>query len=288
MILNSFFSYRKYFSRAYLDSCLSHALNVPLNDEGHISVIDEEQFVMTLDLLVKMINIHERQKCGIPVIISSETGVGKTCLLDMLAVLWNQSLLNALNKKKSSLIDLLITKLQCVSDLEKELQTAEGTCPVKRLVPADIVEVNSVLNALKDLHCTSLMFDSLLHVLDLSDPHEPSQALYQLFCYRLLEEQYDPLFALVVFPDNMPGDIDIMHLFERLALHDVSFFNCKRVMGISIIILIHRPMLQPDYCMGYSLENLRRCSTNFVFMLVCYGISYCSSHHTSVHSSSDS
>ena len=198
---------------------------------------------MTLYSLVKMLNIHERQKCGIPVIISSETGVGKTCLLEMLAFLWNQSLLNALNKKKSSLIDLLITKLQRVSDLGIESQMAEELLgfvhPVQRLTPADMVEVNSVLAALKDAHWAirlSLSFDSLLHVLNLSDPYEPSQPLYQLFCYRLLEEQYDPLFSLVVFPDNMPGDSDIMHLFERLASHDVSFFNCKRIMiGTSLV-----------------------------------------------------
>ena len=39
----------------------------------------------------KMVNIHERRKCGIPVIIEGETGVGKTALLQMLSILWNTS-----------------------------------------------------------------------------------------------------------------------------------------------------------------------------------------------------
>ena len=39
-----------------------------------------------------MLNIHERQKCGIPVIIEGETGVGKTALLNMLSKLWNHAL----------------------------------------------------------------------------------------------------------------------------------------------------------------------------------------------------
>ena len=36
-----------------------------------------------------MVNIHERKRCGIPVIIEGETGVGKTSLVHMLSVMWN-------------------------------------------------------------------------------------------------------------------------------------------------------------------------------------------------------
>lgn len=39
-----------------------------------------------------MLNIHERYRCGMPVIIEGETGVGKTALLEMLSKLWNESL----------------------------------------------------------------------------------------------------------------------------------------------------------------------------------------------------
>ena len=46
---------------------------------------------MTKDFAYKMLNIHERKKCGMPVIIEGETGVGKTFLLEMLSLLWNYS-----------------------------------------------------------------------------------------------------------------------------------------------------------------------------------------------------
>ena len=209
--------YRKYFSRSFLDSCLSHALNIPLNDKGRISRIDEKKFVMTPDSLVMVLNIHERKKCGVPVIISSETGVGKTFIIEMVAALWNESLLNSMNIKRSSLVDLLTTKLQCLSDPD--------SCPVKSLTPADRALVSSVLATFSSANSLSISFDSLFHALLLSDPHEPSQPLYQLFCSRLLDEQYDPLFSLVAFPDKMPDDRDIMHLFELLTSRDVSFIT---------------------------------------------------------------
>lgn len=42
---------------------------------------------------LQMLEIHERFNCGIPVILEGETGVGKTALVEMLSVLWNESLL---------------------------------------------------------------------------------------------------------------------------------------------------------------------------------------------------
>ena len=74
--------------RKNLDSCLARALGVPLV-EGRLKLIDECDYVLTLDFASKMTNIHERRKCGIPVIIEGETGVGKTFLIEMLSKLWN-------------------------------------------------------------------------------------------------------------------------------------------------------------------------------------------------------
>ena len=39
-----------------------------------------------------MLEIHERFECGVPVIIEGETGVGKTALVEMLSILWNDTL----------------------------------------------------------------------------------------------------------------------------------------------------------------------------------------------------
>ena len=36
-----------------------------------------------------MLKINERRMCGVPVLIEGETGVGKTALIEMLSLLWN-------------------------------------------------------------------------------------------------------------------------------------------------------------------------------------------------------
>ena len=79
-------------TREFLDDCLSRALNVPLSDNRRLQLIDKSKYVLTLDYAVKMLNIHERYECGIPVILEGETGVGKTELLEMLNALWNDSI----------------------------------------------------------------------------------------------------------------------------------------------------------------------------------------------------
>ena len=65
-----------------------------MNDQKkpRLSAIDDSKYVLTLDFAIKMLNIHERAECSIPVIIEGETGVGKTALIEMLSKLWNFSL----------------------------------------------------------------------------------------------------------------------------------------------------------------------------------------------------
>ena len=54
-----------------------------------------------------MLEIHERFECGIPVIIEGETGVGKTALVEMLSILWNQSLLGDWRLLRDRVLTLL-------------------------------------------------------------------------------------------------------------------------------------------------------------------------------------
>jgi len=54
-----------------------------------------------------MLNIHERRECGVPVIITGETGVGKTALINMLSKLWNHVLINEWRLVKKRIIDEL-------------------------------------------------------------------------------------------------------------------------------------------------------------------------------------
>ena len=98
-------------SRAVLDKYLSRALGVPLSKDGHLSPIDERQYVLTLDFTLKMLNIHERHECGIPVVIEGETGVGKTALIEMLSELWNHSWIAEWNKDKDRIVDLMHRKM---------------------------------------------------------------------------------------------------------------------------------------------------------------------------------
>ena len=68
---------------------------------------------------MQMLEIHERFECGIPVIIEGETGVGKTALVEMLSILWNQSLLGDWTLLRTRVFDLLERmhgcELQCMS-----------------------------------------------------------------------------------------------------------------------------------------------------------------------------
>ena len=89
-----------------LDEYLSRALNIRL-DNGRLKLIDENNYVLTLDYALKMLNIHERFKCGVPVIIEGETGVGKTKLVEMLSKLWNQRFSEELRHIKDHILEHL-------------------------------------------------------------------------------------------------------------------------------------------------------------------------------------
>ena len=109
---------RKLYDRGVLDGFLSRALNVELDDSKRITLIDDSAYVLTLDYTIKMLNIHERYECGVPIIIEGETGVGKTALVEMLSKLWNQSLLLNWKRKRGQIIDFLQRRL---GEIETEI-----------------------------------------------------------------------------------------------------------------------------------------------------------------------
>ena len=102
-------------TRDILDKYLSKALGVELKDR-RLKQIDEANYVLTLDYTLKMLNIHERYRCGVPVIIEGETGVGKTALVQMLSVLWNHSLLSSWSTEKGRIRDLLTRRIGDLSE----------------------------------------------------------------------------------------------------------------------------------------------------------------------------
>ncbi len=116
-----FFSYlRDLYSRDWLDSYLSRALDVPL-EKGRLAPIDEYKYVLTLDFAIKMLNINERAQCGVPVIIEGETGVGKTALIEMLSRLWNYSLIKNCNLFKERLMDSIKERIEGNSQVYKKM-----------------------------------------------------------------------------------------------------------------------------------------------------------------------
>lgn len=89
--------------REVLDAYLARALGIRV--KNRIQDIDDQQYVLTVDYALKMLDIHERYHCGIPVIIEGETGVGKTSLVDMLSILWNRPWLDMWNYSKDCIIE---------------------------------------------------------------------------------------------------------------------------------------------------------------------------------------
>lgn len=82
-------------------------MNVKLGADGHVSILKAKGYVLTLDFLLKMIAIHERQQCGVPVVLSGETGVGKTFMLETMCSLYNSSHEEKLTLWRDHLFDLL-------------------------------------------------------------------------------------------------------------------------------------------------------------------------------------
>ena len=104
------------FSKQQLEQYLSRSLNVPLEycketDTKCLAQVHKSNYVLTLDFTVKMLNIHERYKCGVPAIIEGETGVGKTALVKMLSDLWNDAWKSEWGLRRSRIVDLLRNKV---------------------------------------------------------------------------------------------------------------------------------------------------------------------------------
>ena len=76
-----------------------------------MKIIDDSGYVLTLDYTLKMLNIHERHECGMPVIIEGETGVGKTALVEVLSKLWNSAHLNTWRKTRDNVVEFIVKKM---------------------------------------------------------------------------------------------------------------------------------------------------------------------------------
>ena len=70
-----------------------------------------------------MLSVHERQQCGMPVIISGETGVGKTFLLETLSKLYNHSYQQSLSLWREYLMEYMKQQLRSLITSPDEVCT---------------------------------------------------------------------------------------------------------------------------------------------------------------------
>ena len=99
---------------------MSTAFNISLNkDTNELDLIKKAKYVLTKDFTVKMLNINERKECQMPVIIEGETGVGKTFLVEMLSMFWNDAWRQHIirQKERVKVSNLLFIHLVSSSDL---------------------------------------------------------------------------------------------------------------------------------------------------------------------------
>ena len=184
-----------------MDQYLSRALAVPLDrDTGRISAIDDHKYVLTTDYAIKMLNIHERRMCGMPVIIQGETGVGKTFLLQMMSILWNQQLVAELNLIRSRVVDMIRAHLnnfllECTySESQSEMvNSALGILSEKtdQCIPLPVLNEIVLLKHVGNQYRGRLFYESLLPI--------------------LLNHRFDPVFMVL----SPPEKIDVLS-FEPL------------------------------------------------------------------------
>ena len=115
--------------RRVLDSYLANGLGIPLHDKqaersssgkpfdfeiGTLPLIDQKQFVLTLDFAIKMLCINERIECRVPCIMEGETGVSKTALTRMLFSLRNSAgMASTVQSQLEMLVDSVAKELTC-------------------------------------------------------------------------------------------------------------------------------------------------------------------------------
>ena len=156
---------------------------------------------------MKMITIHERRECGVPVIIRGETGVGKTALVNMLSLLWRQSLLHHWEMEKKHILQILRDFLQ--DSHPDYIQTIQN-----------MTEGNEVAE------------EKLLPIMSLHDASSSSGTFHTKLRECLLKLADDPASALLFLPQRKKeqdavreeenGREKLKEVFERVENEDTA------------------------------------------------------------------
>ncbi|XP_019858199.1 PREDICTED: uncharacterized protein LOC100640592 [Amphimedon queenslandica] len=173
---------------------LSFALNVRKDEKGEIALIKTKKCVLTSDFVHKLLNIHERKGCGMPVVIEGETGVGSTFLLELLSSLWNHSWNEQLTLQRSRFKIFFKNKL---SLLQKKGSFDESQKKVLKdafflFTEHKKIETNmkSALNIISDL-------------LKFQDPSSSSATLLTALKSQFKVNMYDPVIASLEIPHEL-------------------------------------------------------------------------------------
>ena len=145
------------------------------------------QYVMTLDFAVKMLTIHERRLCGIPVVIKGETGVGKTFLLETLSALWNHALLTMLEHEREALKE----------DLKRDLNEyfLQSTAIPDKEQSKDVIEALESISEENKISMSTITF-----ILKKKAFCEDDKFLCQKYLRKLLSHKTDPIFSILKLP----------------------------------------------------------------------------------------
>ena len=141
-------------ARKKLEELLAHALSFE-NSETISKVITEEEYVLTVNFLHKMLNIHERRMCRFPVVIVGETGVGMTKLLEFLSKLWNKSIHKAYYSTLDSIVNIITKQIDQISTsrFQFENNTYESLLVVNTaIINLSIPTYDSILKSCEFLH----------------------------------------------------------------------------------------------------------------------------------------
>lgn len=87
---------------------MSRAFGIKLKE--CVACLEEFNYVLTPDFAMKMINISECMECKSPLVISGETGVGKSFLIEVVSKLWNLSSANSMKELQDSLLNKIEKK----------------------------------------------------------------------------------------------------------------------------------------------------------------------------------
>ena len=170
-------SCRELHEREVLDQYLARALGL---QSTKLTPIDEENFVLTPDYTIKLLNIHECYECGVPVIIRGETGVGKIALVNLLTRLWSHSLLHLWEREKDRILHTILQMLSAV--------------PAESLDQALVQTVQKIVDG-KEVTVEELVFMGRL-------PHSstPSGMFHSKLRDDMLKMAGDPVRALLFLP----------------------------------------------------------------------------------------